>query len=82
VDLGFEVRRRVTVRVKDLHCPERFTPEGDAVTAAAYALLHATPQLVVRSYKDKQSFARWVCDVWMADGRLYAEALQAVAPRP
>lgn len=76
-DLGFEVHRRITVRVKDLRCPERFTAEGAVVTAAAFALLTAAPEIVIRSYKDQQSFARWVCDVWMGDGSLYADALRA-----
>jgi endonuclease YncB( thermonuclease family) len=77
VDLGFEVHRMVTVRVKDLRCPERFTTEGKAVTAAAFRLLGSAPQIVVKSYKDQQSFARWICDVWLADGRTYSEALAA-----
>ena len=31
----------------------------------------------VESFKDVQSFARWVCDVWLADGRNLADVLIA-----
>jgi hypothetical protein len=32
--------------------------------------------LIVRSYKDARSFARWVCDVWVDDEPL-ADLLRA-----
>lgn len=75
VDLGFRVHTRITVRVLDLRCPERHTTEGIAVTAHAIALLSEQPYVFLRSYKDVMSFARWVCDVYLPDGRTYQEAL-------
>jgi micrococcal nuclease len=81
VDLGFEVHRKLTIRVRDLRCPERGTEEGRRVTFHAFALADATPRIVLRSHKDQQSFARWICDVWMDGdphypGRTYADALR------
>jgi hypothetical protein len=45
---------------------ERSTPEGIKASAFAVALLTGQP-LIVQSYKDSQSFARWVADIWVAD---------------
>lgn len=76
VDLGFKVHSRVTIRLQGLDTPERNTPEGKAAQAfAAHALMHAQ-QIVVRTFKDQQSFARWVADVWI-DGYPLADVLRA-----
>jgi endonuclease YncB( thermonuclease family) len=75
VDLGFNVWCRVTVRLRDLDCPEVNTPEGlRALQAATFEL--AKGNVSIQSYKGQQSFARWVADVWV-DGVLLADTLRA-----
>ncbi len=74
VDLGFRVHSHVTVRLRGLDCPEPSTAEGRRAAAAALVFLGTGP-LIVESYKDAQSFARWVCDVWVGD-QLLADMLR------
>lgn len=71
VELDFRVKVDITVRVRDLWEPEMDTPEGVAAKAALEARLAAVNnQVVLRSYKDRQSFARWICDVWLGGAPL------------
>lgn len=66
VELDFRVKVDITVRVRNLWEPEMNTPEGVLAKAALEARLVAVGNAVVlRSYKDRMSFARWVCDVWL-----------------
>lgn len=78
-DLGFHVALSIPVRLRGVNTPEirgDEKPRGDAAKAWVEELLRPailfweqngspTP-LIVESYKDTQSFARWVCDVWLA----------------
>lgn len=66
VDLGFRVQARLMIRLRNYACPELREPKGRAAAEYAQALL-AGRTLLVESYKDKQSFARWVADVWIHD---------------
>lgn len=75
VDLGFRVSLVITGRLRGVDCPELNTPAG--VTARKYVadLIAAQPDLVIQSYKDQQSFARWIVDVWLTDGRSLSDVL-------
>ncbi len=77
VDLGFKTFSAVTVRVRGVDTPEVRGPTNAAGLAASrysYNLLLGQ-QLLLASYKDRQSFARWVCDVWLSNGDSWAERL-------
>ena len=64
VDLGFGAHIWITVRLHGVNAPEHNTPEGPPATAYLTGLL-GNKQLRLESFKDRQSFARWVCDVWV-----------------
>ncbi len=62
VDLGFNVRAHVNVRLRDVNAPERGTPEGKLAMEWLKTFI-SSADLLVTSYKDKMSFERWICDV-------------------
>lgn len=64
IDLGFRVGVSLRVRIHDLYAAELHDTSGSAAKAALTSAL-AGP-LLVRSYKDRQSFERWICDVFVA----------------
>lgn len=74
-DLGFRVSFEFHARLHGVNAPELSTPEGKAAKAYAMTLLPPSEPLIVQSYKDEQTFARWVVDIWTADGRSLADAL-------
>ncbi len=66
IDLGYRVEGRFHIRVRGLDAPELDTPAGHEAKALAERLFAAHPdRIVVQSYKDRQSFARWVADVYV-----------------
>ena len=76
VDMGFHVHRHLTVRLQGVNAHEIGEPGGEMARRYAEAVLgnpHA--RILVQSYKDRQSFARWVCDVWV-EGRPLADMLR------
>lgn len=76
VDLGFKTFSAVNCRLHGVDSPELHGAtklDGEAARDYSYNLLHGK-QLVIQSYKDQMSFARWVCDVWV-EGDLWAERL-------
>jgi len=78
VDLGFRVSAAITVRLVDVDAPERNTPEGKAASAFVTDLL-VSRGLLVRSYRGQQSFARWVCAVWLrTDAGAWLSVTQAL----
>lgn len=77
VDLGFKVYAAVTVRLHGVDAPEvhgETLDFGHAATRYSHDLL-AGQELLLASYKDRQSFARWVCDVWLPNGDSWADRL-------
>lgn len=64
IDLGFRVHARLLIRLRDVNCPEARDHGGPEATAYALQLL-TDADLLVQTYKDQQSFARWVADVWI-----------------
>ena len=83
VALGFCVSANITVRVRGVNTPElhggTLGERNRAAQAKAFVqtLTAAPAVLTIQSYKDKQTFARWVCDVWLPDGRNLADVLIA-----
>jgi endonuclease YncB( thermonuclease family) len=79
IDLGFRCAVSFEARLHGIDCPERNTTAGKAATLYVENLLipfGGPAPLIVRSYKDARSFARWVCDVWVDDEPL-ADLLRA-----
>lgn len=73
IDLGFDVGISIMCRLRGIDTPELGTPEGKAardwVTGTLKPAIDGSARpLIVQSYKDRRSFARWVCDVWYLDG--------------
>ncbi len=75
IDLGFRASLEISLRLHGVDCPEMPTDEGKAATAFVRALLTNSPVLV-QTYRDQRTFARWVADVWI-DGQSLAEVLVA-----
>lgn len=81
VDLGFHAALTIPVRLHGVDTPEMNTPEGKAAREFVLHILrpgdvHMDPyelgeeptQLIIESYRDRQSFARWIADVYVAEG--------------
>jgi len=75
VDLGMRVNTRALIRLHGFYAPEARTEAGRFATTQATALLTEAQAIVVQTYKDVQTFQRWVADVYI-DGRLLAERLR------
>jgi micrococcal nuclease len=75
LDLGLRVSTTVHLRVRGVDTPEMSTPEGRVVKARVVALFALRPNILVQTYKDQQSFSRWVADVWLDDGTLFTSFL-------
>lgn len=76
IDLGFKVHVVVSVRLHGWSCPELSQPGGIEARHAARELLAQSP-ILVQTYKDQQTFARWVADVFVG-GRHVGELLAAL----
>lgn len=75
VDLGFRVSCTISVRVLGVDTPEMKDPDPEKRAAAKKAQqftegLLLGKQFLIESYKDRESFARWVCAVWIDGSRL------------
>jgi endonuclease YncB( thermonuclease family) len=81
IDLGFDVAVSIMCRLRGVDTPELGTEDGKKARDYVMKLLRPSNvrwddvpieskprELVVESYKDRRSFARWVCDVWMLNG--------------
>lgn len=79
IDVGFRASVALSVRVRGLNTPELHGADrvnGYAARAEAERRLRAAQTIVVETYKDEQSFARWIGDVYV-DGESLAEQLIA-----
>jgi micrococcal nuclease len=77
LDLGFRTSAALTIRVRGYDAPEIVGADrarGIAAKIAAGNFLGGAKTIVVESYKDAQSFARWIGDVYV-DGHSIAELL-------
>lgn len=78
IDLGFRVTIEIHGRLRGVNTPEVVGAEKAAGLAAAQfvrSLLTPATPLIVESFKDEQSFARWVVDVTLPDGSDLADVL-------
>lgn len=84
VDLGFHCAMSISGRIRGIDAPEVRGEERDRGNAAALfleeLLLPANVlwdhdderkprMLVVKTWRDRQSFARWIVDLYLEDGR-------------
>lgn len=65
VDLGFYVSARLTIRLNGVNCPELREVGGPEAKAFVEGVMAGAGQVLLRSYKDRQTFARWVADIWI-----------------
>jgi micrococcal nuclease len=71
IDVGFRSEVTATIRVRGFDAPELHGADhvrGEAAKAAAEKAFagYSVPALVVvETYKDEQSFARWIADVYL-----------------
>lgn len=77
VDLGYRVYGRFIVRLRGIDCAELPTAEGKRAKVAAERLFSSAKEITVKSYKDQQSFARWLVDMWL-DGVPMTDLLHQV----
>lgn len=79
VDLGFGVWFKIKCRIHNIDAIELKDPGGIEARDFLIDLIQGHgivfPMLTIQSYKDEQSFARWVCDVWLPDGRIVAQEI-------
>lgn len=73
IDLGFHCTTTVHLRLRGFDAPERGTPSAEGYAERARKAMEGR-LLVVQTYRDRRSFARWVGDVY-ADGVSVAETL-------
>lgn len=72
IDLGFNISRKIKLRLKDVWCPELSTGfEGSKATDALRNVLGSFQEGVVVTEKDKMSFDRYV-------GTLYVGTVPAL----
>ncbi len=76
VDLGFYVTVRLTIRLNGVNCPELREVGGPEAKTFVEGVMAGAGQLLLRSYKDRQTFARWVADIW-TDGTSLADIIVA-----
>ncbi|HXG72301.1 MAG TPA: hypothetical protein VNJ04_16950 [Gemmatimonadaceae bacterium] len=76
IDAGFRVSIRLMCRLRGYSCPELREVGGPESMQAAEQLLTGR-KMLIRSYKDRQSFARFVVDayVWTTEWVSVGEAL-------
>ena len=79
IDVGFRAQVTLPIRLRGVDSPEVRGDQkaaGEAAKAAAEAFLGAASVIVVETYKDAQSFARWIADVYV-DGESLADKMVA-----
>ncbi len=76
VDCGFHVHAHVRVRVLGLDAPERNTAAGKAATEYAVALFATDPAVTLRTELGR-SFDRWLAEITLPSGAVYADVLIA-----
>lgn len=76
IDLGFRCAIQIEGRLHGVDTPELPTQAGlDARNYVNELMLESGDLVVVQSYRDRRSFARWVVDVWLPDGRNLADVI-------
>lgn len=76
VDLGFHIHNHATIRLRGIDTPELKTPLGPAAKLFAETVLtQPSGKIVVETYKDAMTFARWLADIYVGEESL-AEMLR------
>lgn len=69
VDLGFRVSTTIRGRLLDVYAPELFSgtekDKGEHAKKYLEELVLNKPNLFVKTYKDKQTFNRWVVELFI-----------------
>lgn len=69
VDLGFRSALQIEGRLRGVDTPELNTASGQRAKLYVAELIMGLP-LVIESYHDRRSFARWVVDVYLGGASL------------
>ena len=79
VDLGFDVRMDMRLRLLGINAPERYTERGPAATAHLLGMLAAAGLTVtVRTEKDrKEKYGRYLATLLLPDGTNVNERMLA-----
>lgn len=75
VDLGFRCANTFEGRLHGVNCKERNTDEGKKAKKFVEDLMPPGSAVVVKSFKDERTFARWVVDVWLPSGENLGEKI-------
>lgn len=79
VDLGFSVSTNVSIRIKGMNAPEINRAEsaeaGKASRDYLALIIPVGSQIVIHTEKYRQSFTRFIGDVYTEDGRSVAELM-------
>jgi len=81
IDHGFRCWSKQPIRLRNYSAPELNEPGGLEAKERAAGIFAMTTEIVIESYKDQMSFARWVADIYV-DGLSLAEKLSTPAPQP
>lgn len=68
VDLGFTAGVKVNIRIAGINAPELNTPAGKASQAYLMSILPIGTKVVIHTEKYRQSFTRYVGDIYLDDG--------------
>jgi len=74
IDHGFHAWSKQPIRLRNYSAPELREPGGVEAKERVTGIFAMATVIVIESYKDQQSFARWVADVYV-DGVSLAERL-------
>ena len=81
IDMGFSCFCKQRIRILGIQCPEIHTKDAEAkaggIAASYYAheIMDSASQLVIRTVS-KDSFGRWLADVW-SDGKSVGDRMLA-----
>jgi endonuclease YncB( thermonuclease family) len=74
IDLGFRVSVTLPIRLRGWNCAELNTQMGQKARDAVIEIFDNATDILVVSYHDRMSFARWMADVYV-DGQSLGELL-------
>lgn len=83
IDVGFAITVRERFRLMGVNTPEVFgvkktsTEYAAGMAASSYvkSILPAGAKVEVRTYKDREKYGRWLCDVYLENGDNIAELI-------
>lgn len=78
IDHGFRVWSKQPIRLRNYSAPELNEPGGLEAKERVQGIFATATSIVIESYRDQQSFARWIADVYV-DGVSLADRMAGVA---